>query len=170
MKTIRRSALLVAVVALVAIAIPSTMALAAPRVPAYRLSAKGGTVKLSATVKNAKTCAWSSSPKVAGFDATVKCKTGKVARSVKLKANTSTKSKSYAIRLTVRGKSTTVDQWKVDEAGKTTPTEPTTTTTTTTEPTGPPESLWVPKPTDVWQWDLDGEASIEPMPCYPGDG
>jgi hypothetical protein len=169
-RAVRASRTIAATAVIAGLTIPSTVVLVATRVPIYNLGAKGGTVRLAATVKNAKTCAWSSSPKVAGFDATVKCKTGKVARSVKLKANTSTKSKSYAIRLTVRGKSTTVDQWKVDEAGKTTPTEPTTTTTTTTEPTGPPESLWVPKPTDVWQWDLDGEASIEPMPCYPGDG
>lgn len=138
MKTIRHSSVLVAVVALVAIAIPSTMALAATRVPTYKLSAKGGTVKLSATVKNAKTCAWSSSPKVAGFNATVKCKTGKVTRSAKFTANQSTKAKDDTLSLTVRGKTTTVARWKVVEAGKTTPTTTTTPPTTTT--TLPPQT------------------------------
>ena len=39
----------------------------------------------------------------------MKCKTGKVTRSAKFKANTSTKAKSYTITLTVLGKSTTVE-------------------------------------------------------------
>jgi len=105
------------VVVIAGVVIPSTVVLAGTG-PTYHLSAKGGTVRFSATVKNAKTCIWSSSPKVAGFDATVKCKSGKVARSAKVPANTSTKARSYAMTLTVRGKSTTVDRWKVDEAGQ----------------------------------------------------
>src|ERR1019366_3250754 len=95
------------------------------------VSASGGSVTLSATVRNAKTCGWSSSPKIAGFATTVKCKTGTVARSARFTANTSTTAKSYTLILTVRGKTTTVDHWKVTQAGET---PPTTTTTTTTVP------------------------------------
>jgi len=98
------------------------------------VSASGGSVTLTAAVRNAKTCGWSSSPKIAGFAKTVKCKTGTVARSARFTANTSTTSKSYAITLIVRGKTTTVDHWKVIQAGKTT-------TTTTTVPTPAPINL-----------------------------
>jgi hypothetical protein len=98
------------------------------------VSASGGSVTLTATVRNAKTCGWSSSPKIAGFTTTVKCETGTVARSARFAANTSTTAKSYEVTLTVRSKNTTVDHWKVTQAGETPPTTtkapPTTTTTT----------------------------------------
>jgi hypothetical protein len=98
------------------------------------VSASGGSLTFTATVKNAKTCAWSSSPAIAGFAATVQCKTGKVTRSARIPANTSTTAKSYSITLTLRGTSSAIspDYWLVNQAGKTTPT--TTTTTTTTVP------------------------------------
>ncbi|GEM_PF-2387142 len=83
------------------------------------VSASGGSVTFTAAVRNAKTCGWSSSPTIAGFAATVRCKTGTVARSARFKANTSTTAKSYAITLIVRGTSTTVHHWNVDQAGKT---------------------------------------------------
>jgi len=98
------------------------------------VSASGGSVTLTATVRNAKTCDWSSRPKIAGFAKTVKCTTGTAARSATFKANTSTTAKSYAITLIVRGKTTTVDHWRVIQAGKTT-------TTTTTVPTPAPINL-----------------------------
>jgi Right handed beta helix region len=107
---------------------------AAAKVPTRKLSAKGATVKFSATVKNAKTCAWKVSPKVAGFDKTVTCKTGTVTRSAKFRANTSTKAKSYSVTLTIQGKSMRIHRWKVDEAGKVRPAPPTSSLPTTTVP------------------------------------
>ena len=98
------------------------------------VSASGGSVTLTATVRNAKTCGWSSSPKITGFAKTVKCKIGTVSRSARFTANTSTTAKSYEVTLTVRGKTTTVDHWKITQAGKTT-------TTTTTVPTPAPINL-----------------------------
>jgi hypothetical protein len=86
------------------------------------VSASGGSVTLTATVRNAKTCGWSSSPTIPGFAKTVKCKTGTVARSARFTANTSTTTKSYAVTLTVRGKTTTLDHWKVTQSGSTTTT------------------------------------------------
>jgi hypothetical protein len=59
----------------------------------------------------------------------VKCNTGTVARSARFTANTSITAKSYAVTLTVRGKTTTVDHWKVTQAGET----PTTTTLTVSD-------------------------------------
>jgi hypothetical protein len=140
MRKVRRS--LVAVVAFVAIAVPSLAGAAGTTtIPTRNLTAKGGTVKWAATVHNAKTCTWSSSPKVVAFGATVKCKSGVVTHSFKFEANTSTKAKDYMLSLTVRGTITTVDHLKVVEAGKITPpatttttTQPPATTTTTTQP------------------------------------
>ena len=68
------------------------------------------------TVNNAKTCSWSSSPKVPGFATTVRCKSGRIERSVKFGANPLTKAEDYAVKPTVRGKTTTVDHLKVVEA------------------------------------------------------
>ena len=150
------------------LAIPSTVVLASTGVPTYNLSAKGGTVKFSATVRNVKTCAWSSSPKVAGFDATVKCKDGKVARSARFKANTSTEAKFYAITLTVRGKSTTVDHWKVDEAGKKIPTTTTTSTTSTTTTTSSTTTTTSTMPSGGGGGGGGGTPTVvEPAPSLP---
>jgi hypothetical protein len=85
------------------------------------VNASGGSVSFTASVRNAKTCGWSSSPKIAGFAKTVKCKTGTLSRSARFTVNTSTTAKSYAVTLTVRGKTTTVDHWKVTQAGETPP-------------------------------------------------
>lgn len=49
----------------------------------------------------------------------------------------------------------------------TTTTSTTTTTTTTTMPSG---SMWIPTSNNVWQWDLAGTATVDPVPCYPSDG
>src|ERR1017187_6342669 len=95
------------------------------------VSASGGSVRFAGTVRNATTCHWSSIPSVPNFTMTVKCKTGTVARSARFTPNNSTTAKSYTLTLTVRGKTTTVDHWKVTQAGET---PPTTTTTTTTVP------------------------------------
>jgi len=96
------------------------------------VSASGGLIRFAATVRNAKTCSWSSRPRIAGFAKTVKCNTGNVARSAKFSTNTSTAARSYVVALTVRGKTTTADHWKVTQAGEiTTTTTPALTTTTT---------------------------------------
>ena len=127
-------------VAVPVVASASSHPAGAATVPTHYLAANGGTVKWTVTVHNVKPawCTWLSSPKVAGFNTTVKCKTGKVTRSAKFKANTSTQVKSYSITLTVLGKSRTVDRWKVIEAGKPAPVTTTTSTTTTTTTLPPP--------------------------------
>ncbi|MGO9150972.1 MAG: G1 family glutamic endopeptidase [Acidimicrobiales bacterium] len=138
MRTVLRS--LVTTVALAAFAVPSLASAAGTAtVPTRHLTAEGGTVKWPVAVHNAKTCSWSSSPSVAGFTTTVKCKSGRVERSFRFGANPLTKAKDYTLSLTVRGKATTVDHLKVVEAGRTTPTTttvpPTTTTTSSTTST-----------------------------------
>jgi hypothetical protein len=139
MRTVLRP--LIAVAALVACAVPSLASAAGTAtVPTRHLPAKGGTVKWAATVHNAKTCTWSSSPKVVAFGATVKCKSGVVTHSFEFGANTSTKAKDYTLNLVVRGTITTVDHLKVVEAGKTTSTTTTVPPTTTTT-TLPPSSV-----------------------------
>ena len=106
-------------VAIPVVAAASSHPANASQIPTRYLTAKGGTVTWSTTVHNTKPawCTWSSSPKVAGFNTTVKCKTGKVSRSAKVRANVSTNAKDYMLTLTVRGKST-VDRLKVVEAGE----------------------------------------------------
>ena len=103
------------------------------------VSPSGGSMTFTTAVRDAKTCGWSSSPKIAGFTATVQCTTGIIARTAKFKSNASTRTKSYVITLTVHGKTTKIDHWKVIQAGKTTTTTstvlPTTATTTTVLPT-----------------------------------
>jgi hypothetical protein len=110
------------------------------------VGASGGSVTFRATVRNATSCRWSSSPKIAGFATTVRCKTGTVARSAKFQANASTKTKSYAITLTAHGKMSTIIHWEVIQAGHSTTTTTTTTTTvppttTTTTPGGSPAPI-----------------------------
>ena len=126
----------VAVVVTASLAVP-TLASAAgtATIPTRALTANGGTVTWPAMVHNAKTCSWSSSPNVAGFATTVKCKSGRVERSFRFAANPSTKAKLYTLSLTVRGAATMVDHLKVVVAGQTAPTTTTTTTTTTFPPT-----------------------------------
>jgi len=98
------------------------------------VSASGGSVTLTAWVRNAKTCGWSSSPKIAGFNITVKCISGSVSRSARFKANAATQVKRYTITLTAKGATSGVTRWTVIEAGRLPPTtttavSPTTTTT-----------------------------------------
>jgi hypothetical protein len=101
------------------------------------ISALGGSRTIFAAVKNARTCAWTSNPRIARFDVTVKCKTGVIARTANFSANPSNIDRRYTITLIALGKKTTVDRWKIVEAGKSLPVKPipTTTTTTTTVPT-----------------------------------
>ena len=119
MKNIRHSVVLVAVVAFVTLAAPSVASTAgAATVPTRHLPASGGTIKWAVAVHSAKTCTWSSSPKVAGFDGTARCTNGLVVRAATFKANTSTEAKNYTLTLVVRGKTTTVEHLTVVEAGK----------------------------------------------------
>jgi hypothetical protein len=118
---------------------------AAAGAAARSVSASGGAVTFSATVRNAKTCKWSSSPKIVGFATTVRCKTGTVARSAKFQANTSTNTKSYAITLTAQGKTKSINHWVVIQVGQTA----TTTTTTTVPPTTTTTTGGTPAPIDL---------------------
>jgi len=111
------------------------------------VSASGGSLTFTAAVRNAKTCSWSSSPTIVGFTATEHCKTGTISRSAKFKANTSTRAKSYAITLTVHGKTTTIDHWKVIQARKTKTTTTTTVPSTTTTTVPPSTTTTVPSTT-----------------------
>ena len=133
----RFAAIALVAVGLTSLSMPSAASTAT--VPTRHLTARGGTVKWTATVDNAKWCTWWSSPRVPKFNASVRCEAGTVSRSAKLKPNTSTKVKNYAFKLMVLGNAKTVLWLKVVEAGKTTSTTRTTaTTTTTTTTTLPP--------------------------------
>jgi hypothetical protein len=116
MRTVLRP--LIAIAVLLSLAVPSLASAASTAaVPTRYLPASGGTIKWAVATHNAKTCTWSSSPKVAGFDETVKCTTGRVIRPATFEANTSTKVKDYMLTVTVVGKSTTVEHLNIDEAG-----------------------------------------------------
>ena len=119
MKTFRHSAVLIAVVALVIVAVAALASTAGARtIPTRHLTTSGGTIKWAVAVHSAKTCTWSSSPRVAGFDGTVRCTSGLAVRAATFKANTSTEAKNYTLTLVVRGKTTTVEHLNVVEAGK----------------------------------------------------
>ncbi len=134
MRTVLRP--LVAAAALLAFAVPSLASAASTAaVPIRHLPASGATIRWTVMVHNAKTCRWSSSPEVAGFDGTVKCKPGRVVRPATFQANTSTATKDYTLNLVMRGSTRTVVHLKVVEAGTPAPTTTTTTSTTTTSTT-----------------------------------
>ena len=175
----RARRLLVLAAVLLAFLVPSlASASSTVPIPTRDLTAKGGTVKWVVTLPVAKTCTWSSSPKVAGFHATVKCKAGKVSRLAKFHANISTKKKDYTLSLTARGETTAVYRLKVLEAAETTATATTTvtpptttsvpslnTTTTTTLPssttttTTPPASS-ADKAGEIYAWGDDASGLL----------
>jgi hypothetical protein len=124
----RRISVAFAIVALCFVGFVIAQASAATRT----VGASGGSVILTATVRNAVTCGWTSIPKIAGFTTTVKCKTGTVSRSARLSPNTATQVKTYTIILTAKGETTTITHWTVVEDGSA---PPTTTTTSTVPPT-----------------------------------
>lgn len=101
------------------------------------VSASGGSVTLTVTVRNALTCEWSSSPKIAGFNITVKCSSGRVSRSARFKANATTQVKNYVITLTAKDSTNGVTRWTVKEAGRVPPTTTTTASPTTTTTVSP---------------------------------
>ena len=88
--------------------------------------ASGGSLTFTATARDAKTCEWSSSPKIVGFNITVKCISGRVSRTAKFKANATTQVKKYMITLTAKGATTVVTHWTVKEASRVPPTTATT--------------------------------------------
>jgi len=126
----RKTIVSVASLALCLGALAATQASAATKA----MRSSGGSLVLTATVKNAQKCIWSSTPKIAGFAKTVKCRNGLVSNTAKFKANTSTRSKNYEISLKVSGKNSTTFRWTVIQAGVKPPTTTTSTTTTTTKP------------------------------------
>lgn len=79
---------------------------------------QGGWVAFKEAVKNAKTCIWSSSPTIAGFDEKLACGTGEEARGAKFPVNTSTSGKSWKISLIVDGTGAIGYYWQVIEAGR----------------------------------------------------
>ena len=127
---------LLAVAALVALAVPTLAGAASTAaVPIRHLPASGATIRWTVMIRNANTCRWGSSPKVAGFDRTVTCKPGRVVRPATFQGNTSTRAKDYTLYLVMRGTTRTVVQLKVVEAGTPAPTTTTSTTTTSTTTT-----------------------------------
>jgi hypothetical protein len=95
----------------------SLPALAASTTPTQHVTAKGGSVTMSATVDSAGWCVWSSSPKVPGFNVSIRCKSGTVSRSAKIGPNWSTEAKDYLLSLNVIAESTIADHLEVVEAG-----------------------------------------------------
>jgi hypothetical protein len=67
------------------------------------LPASGGSVRLSATVKQGSECVFTSSPRLPGLPATVSCASGSASRTVRLPANAAAGKKTYKFGLTVSG-------------------------------------------------------------------
>jgi hypothetical protein len=109
----KRIANVVPVLATVALA---AFLVSASQAGASTVSASGGVIKFAAALKDATSCTWSASPRIAGFDATVKCGPGRVARSATLGANTSGSSRHFLVSLTVKGPAKKVERWKVVQA------------------------------------------------------
>lgn len=95
------------------------------------LGSNGGSVTFFATVRNAWTCTWRSSPAIARFNTTMRCPAGRISRTAHIGPNATTRMKRYTVTLTATGSTTAVARWTVNEAA----TAPPTTTTTTTAPT-----------------------------------
>jgi hypothetical protein len=74
------------------------------RASATSLASAGGNVRLSASVKNASTCEFTSSPRLKGLPATVSCTRGSANRTVRLPANSAAGQKAYKFGLTVSGR------------------------------------------------------------------
>jgi hypothetical protein len=117
MRRFRGSAVLVATIALVTLAVPSLAGIAgASAVPTRHVTASGGTIKWAVAVHNAKTCTWSSSPEVAGFDGTVPCRKGRTVRVATFKRNVPSVAKNYTLTVVIRGATTRIDHLKVVQA------------------------------------------------------
>jgi hypothetical protein len=68
------------------------------------LSSRGGTLRVSADVRNGSECEFTASPRVAGFPAKVRCSRGSARREVRLPANSTAARKAYKFGLTVTGR------------------------------------------------------------------
>ncbi len=66
----------------------------------------GGSVVLSATVTEATSCVFSSTPAVTGLPSTVSCTSGSASVSVTVPANTTTATKTYTFALSAKGSTT----------------------------------------------------------------
>ena len=80
----------------------------APSVVAFtaaptELTSAGGSVQLSASVQNATTCTFKSTPTVNGLPVDRDCGSGTATANVTLPANTTSKAKTYTFRLTATG-------------------------------------------------------------------
>ena len=98
--------LMVGVITALALLAFAAGANAAPSVSAFAaspttLASSGGVVTLSATVGDAATCRFASTPAVTGLPVTVPCTAGPVSLDVTLPANTNTAARVYTFRLTV---------------------------------------------------------------------
>lgn len=119
------------------------------------ISALGGSKIIYAVVKNARTCVWTSSPRIARFDVNIKCTTGEIARSAHFSANPSNIDKRYTITLIALGSKTTTDRWNIVEAGKSLPSKPIpTTTTTSVAPTTTTVPTTIPGSSYLMTWPL----------------
>jgi hypothetical protein len=81
-----------------------------PALPTARLSvsrvaigAGGGTVTVEATVRNGRTCAWTATPTIAGFQASGACRTSLLRRSADIPSNSAQVVRRFVFVLTVSG-------------------------------------------------------------------
>ena len=74
------------------------------RASATSLPASGGSVRLTAAVKGASSCDFTSSPRLRGLPAKVSCKSGSAERTVRLPANSAAAKQAYKFGLTVTGR------------------------------------------------------------------
>jgi len=100
-----------------AVALPPGGAVAAQRVSTRDVRASGGVVRFRAVVRNARRCTWTSKPPLVGFDATVHCHSGLVARAARISANPSTASRTVVVALAVHGVRPTAHRWQVEQSG-----------------------------------------------------
>jgi hypothetical protein len=129
------------VIASCAIVLAGFVAIGGAAAASSTVSASGGAVKFSTTVRNAKTCVWSSRPRIVNFNISVRCKSGQISRTAVFLANNSPQARNYVITLTINGKAKIIEHWILTQAGQapsTTTTIPPTTTSTITTTTVPP--------------------------------
>ncbi len=84
---------------------------AAPTITSFKvspspLSAKGGKVTVAVVVRQARTCAFSIKPSIAGFPVTRSCSSGHVTVTLKVPSNDSALTKNFTIKLSAKGSRT----------------------------------------------------------------
>jgi hypothetical protein len=102
----------------ISLLIPAVSAFATTTVKNRSMSSSGGKETFSAAVHQAKTCSWSSTPKIAKFATTVDCVNGSIRRTAKIPSNKTTSGKTFKIELVVQGKTRTVHQFTVRQNGR----------------------------------------------------